>query len=118
MRRTMESIAAERLNKIGKNPGIVSQREDFQSDLRAVTELLTLSAQSPSEDSESEISFFKQRKSLPRPKSESCFPRFSTTGTEINSLRPDSSAIQRSETFFQSVAAGLSAHESNQSSNI
>ena len=112
----MESIAAERLNKIGKNPGIVSQREDLQSDLRAVNELLTLSAQSPSEDSESEISLFKLKKSLPRPKSESCFPRFNTNGTEVNSLRPD--PLQRSETFFQSVAAGLSAHESNHSANI
>jgi hypothetical protein len=30
MRRTMESVAAERLNKIGKNPSIVSTRADFQ----------------------------------------------------------------------------------------
>ncbi|XP_017483037.1 PREDICTED: potassium/sodium hyperpolarization-activated cyclic nucleotide-gated channel 3-like [Rhagoletis zephyria] len=50
MRRTMESIAAERLNKIGKNPSIVCNREDFQSELKAVSELLTLSAQSPSDD--------------------------------------------------------------------
>lgn len=40
MRRTMESIAAERLNKIGKNPSMVSQREDLETDLQAVNELL------------------------------------------------------------------------------
>ena len=45
MRRTMESIAAERLNKIGKNSSIVCPREDYQSELKAVSELLTLSAQ-------------------------------------------------------------------------
>lgn len=79
----MESIAAERLNKIGKNPSIVCPREDFQSELKAVSELLTMSAQSPSEDSESDISIFNKNQSknklklntkLPRPKSESCFP--------------------------------------------
>lgn len=118
MRRTMESIAAERLNKIGKNPSIVCQREDLQSDLRAVSELLTLSAQSPSEDSESEISLFRLKKSLPRPKSESCFPRINQS--EANGLRADSS-LQRSETFFQSVAAGLAAglaaHDSSPAPN-
>ncbi|CAG2100345.1 unnamed protein product [Medioppia subpectinata] len=117
MRRTMESIAAERLNKIGKNPSIVCQREDLQRDLQAVSEFLTLSAQSPSEDSESEISLFRSSKlaemGLKRPKSESCFSRFNTTnGAEVLNLRPDS--LQRSETFFQSVAAGLSAaHDSS-----
>lgn len=30
MRRTMESVAAERLNKIGKNPSIVSNRDELQ----------------------------------------------------------------------------------------
>nr|XP_046912889.1 potassium/sodium hyperpolarization-activated cyclic nucleotide-gated channel 1-like [Dermatophagoides farinae] len=90
MRRTMESIAAERLNKIGKNPSIVCPREDFQSELKAVSELLTMSAQSPSDDSESDVSIFNKNHSknklkaslssskLPRPKSESCFPLMNT----------------------------------------
>ncbi|XP_054160495.1 potassium/sodium hyperpolarization-activated cyclic nucleotide-gated channel 2-like [Oppia nitens] len=117
MRRTMESIAAERLNKIGKNPSIVCPERDLQCDLRAVSELLTLSAQSPSEDSESEISIFRSRQlqeiGLKRPKSESCFSRFTNNGTELNVLRVDPS-LQRSETFFQSVAAGLAAaHEAS-----
>ncbi len=30
MRRTMESVAAERLQKIGKSPSIVSQRAELQ----------------------------------------------------------------------------------------
>jgi hyperpolarization activated cyclic nucleotide-gated potassium channel 2 len=40
MRRTMESVAAERLNKIGKNPSIVSNRENFEEDIHMVNELI------------------------------------------------------------------------------
>ena len=40
MRRTMESVAAERLNKIGKNPSIVSNREDFAEDINMMNELI------------------------------------------------------------------------------
>ncbi|KAK2718797.1 potassium/sodium hyperpolarization-activated cyclic nucleotide-gated channel 3-like isoform X2 [Artemia franciscana] len=40
MRRTMESVAAERLNKIGKNPNMVSTREDFQHDCKTVNALV------------------------------------------------------------------------------
>ena len=36
----MESVAAERLNKIGKNPSIVSNRDDFQDDIHTVNELI------------------------------------------------------------------------------
>ena len=78
MRRTMESIAAERLNKIGKNPSMVSQREDLQTDLKAVNELITLSIMSAQsledEDSdEDKNSMLTIKKALPRPKSETCF---------------------------------------------
>lgn len=73
----MESIAAERLNKIGKNPSLVSQREDLQTDLKAVNELITLStmsAQSLDEDSDSDKNLMLTiKKALPRPKSETCF---------------------------------------------
>jgi hyperpolarization activated cyclic nucleotide-gated potassium channel 2 len=40
MRRTMEIVAAERLNKIGKSPSIVSTRADFEDDIHTVNELL------------------------------------------------------------------------------
>lgn len=43
MRRTMESVAAERLNKIGRNPSIVSTRKDFADDLQAINEIIRLS---------------------------------------------------------------------------
>lgn len=85
MRRTMESIAAERLNKIGKNPSLVSQREDLQIDLEAVNEILTLStayaalhssedhsAPNGTPDYDGAQGLFG-KKALPRPKSESCF---------------------------------------------
>jgi len=48
MRRTMESVAAERLNKIGKNPSIVSQRENFEDDINMVNELIR--QRSPDDD--------------------------------------------------------------------
>ena len=81
----MESIAAERLNKIGKNPSLVSQREDLQSDLKAVSELLTMSIL----DNDSEgcgPDSLEVRKGLPRPKSESCF-RLSLMTDFTSSLR-------------------------------
>lgn len=105
MRRTMESIAAERLNKIGKNPSIVCPREDFQSELKAVSELLT--AQSPSDDSESDISLFNKSKNkssaqLPRPKSESCFPLMG--GINVNGGdKPVPTTVQRKLSFFKSI---------------
>ncbi|XP_013777279.1 potassium/sodium hyperpolarization-activated cyclic nucleotide-gated channel 2-like [Limulus polyphemus] len=99
MRRTMESIAAERLNKIGKNPSMVSQREDLQSDLNTVNAIL-LSHQTPSsEDSgdKNELTIAAALKStIPRPKSESCFPR-------IDFGRFEPSSLPRSETFYQSL---------------
>ena len=42
MRRTLESVAAQRLDKIGKNPCIVSTREDFADDINTVNELILL----------------------------------------------------------------------------
>ncbi|XP_022238497.1 potassium/sodium hyperpolarization-activated cyclic nucleotide-gated channel 2-like [Limulus polyphemus] len=106
MRRTMESVAAERLNKIGKNPNIVSQREDLQNDLKTFNAIL-LSAQTPESDEfaqdEHKVSLGKHDRSIaaalkctiPRPKSESCFPR-------IDFGRTESQTIHRSETFYQS----------------
>ncbi|KAL4227919.1 Potassium/sodium hyperpolarization-activated cyclic nucleotide-gated channel 3 [Mactra antiquata] len=40
MRRTMESVAAERLTKIGKNPSIVSSRADLDEDQRLLNEIV------------------------------------------------------------------------------
>ena len=36
MRRTLESVAAERLDKIGQNPNIISNREDLRKDQEAL----------------------------------------------------------------------------------
>ena len=70
----MESIAAERLNKIGKNPSLVSQREDLQSDLKAVSELITMSIlENDQEGGDASYCDPFEKKGLPRPKSESCF---------------------------------------------
>ncbi|XP_043231625.1 potassium/sodium hyperpolarization-activated cyclic nucleotide-gated channel 3-like isoform X4 [Amphibalanus amphitrite] len=89
MRRTMESVAAERLNKIGKNPSIVSNREDLQSDCRTVNALVSAIAvqepEGPSSEEESEphhnsislhhLSIGRALARLPRPKSENNFAR-------------------------------------------
>ena len=40
MRRTMESVAAERLNKIGKNPSLVSNRAELEDDINTVNEII------------------------------------------------------------------------------
>lgn len=40
MRRTMESVAAERLNKIGKNPHLVSNRETLESDCKTMNAIV------------------------------------------------------------------------------
>lgn len=53
MRRTMESVAAERLSKIGQNPSIVSNRADLKADLSLVKEIVSSVVDSEGE-SESE----------------------------------------------------------------
>jgi len=53
----MESVAAERLNKIGKNPAMLSNREDLEADITTVNELIRSATPNPSsgsEESESE----------------------------------------------------------------
>ena len=53
MRRTMESVAAERLTKIGISKGIVSSRDDFDEDINTVNEIIrqTTPLHSTEEDS-------------------------------------------------------------------
>ena len=55
MRRTMESVAAERLNKIGKNPSIVSNRAELEEDINTVNELIMQTTPMPSSGSEMSI---------------------------------------------------------------
>ncbi|XP_055937887.1 potassium/sodium hyperpolarization-activated cyclic nucleotide-gated channel 2-like [Argiope bruennichi] len=104
MRRTMESIAAERLNKIGKNPSLVSNREDLQTDLKTVS-LLLQSAQSDSDDSNKGAPLtmgghLSVARGMPRPKSESCFPRMDLGFQDTSA--PGS--MHRSETFYQATS--------------
>ncbi|KAL3182158.1 hypothetical protein MRX96_035178 [Rhipicephalus microplus] len=124
MRRTMESIAAERLNKIGKNPDIVCQREDLRVDLSTVTALLR-SAQAANNDDDEEdedadgdakgggrAQGGNRRKyshllgvhrsggtTIPRPKSESCFHRM----FDLASGAAAQTALPRSGTFYESL---------------
>ncbi|CAF4059627.1 unnamed protein product, partial [Rotaria sp. Silwood2] len=52
MRRTMESVAAERLNKLGKNPSIISTRYDLKHDAAALKDMIDrVTPQSSSDES-------------------------------------------------------------------
>ena len=62
MRRTMESVAAERLNKIGKNPSLVSNREGLEDDINIVHEIIMSTTPLPSSSSESSINEEKKTK--------------------------------------------------------
>ncbi|XP_074036756.1 potassium/sodium hyperpolarization-activated cyclic nucleotide-gated channel 2 isoform X5 [Leptinotarsa decemlineata] len=89
MRRTMESVAAERLNKIGKNPNLLAHREeDLGSEsktINAVVNALAAEADHVNMSDESlarlhasdrslqEIGWNLQKLTLPRPKSENNF---------------------------------------------
>ncbi|KYB26550.1 Cyclic nucleotide-gated cation channel subunit A-like Protein [Tribolium castaneum] len=89
MRRTMESVAAERLNKIGKNPNLLAHREeDLGSESKTINAVVNaLAAEADhvnmsdesmarlhsSERSLQELGRTLQRLTLPRPKSENNF---------------------------------------------
>ena len=72
MRRTMESVAAERLTKIGKNPSIVSSRADLDEDQKLLNEIVMESTPvvtSASEDDEnSDDSSCSSRSNKPKKK--------------------------------------------------
>uniref|UniRef100_A0A1I8FXG6 Cyclic nucleotide-binding domain-containing protein n=1 Tax=Macrostomum lignano TaxID=282301 RepID=A0A1I8FXG6_9PLAT len=53
MRRTMESVAAERLSKIGQNPQLVSNRADLKEDLNLVKEIVDQAAAAAAEEADS-----------------------------------------------------------------
>jgi len=52
MRRTMETVAAERLNKIGQDPQMVSTTGDVEADINLVNEIILHATPRPSSDSE------------------------------------------------------------------
>lgn len=52
MRRTMETVAAERLNKIGQDPQMVSTTGDVEADINLVNEIIMQATPRPSSDSE------------------------------------------------------------------
>lgn len=51
MRRTLESVAAERLDKIGHNPNIISNREDLKKDQEALKHIVAKATPNPSNSS-------------------------------------------------------------------
>ncbi|XP_063918988.1 potassium/sodium hyperpolarization-activated cyclic nucleotide-gated channel 2 isoform X5 [Zophobas morio] len=119
MRRTMESVAAERLNKIGKNPNLLAHREeDLGSEsktINAVVNALAAEADHVNMSDESvarlhasdrslqELGRTLQRLTLPRPKSENNFASQDmamTRGGEHNG-RP---SFHKSDTFHKESA--------------
>jgi hypothetical protein len=51
MRRTLESVASERLNKLGKNPSIISTRQDLTIDQEALKDIVRKATPCPSRSS-------------------------------------------------------------------
>ncbi|CAH8848015.1 unnamed protein product [Trichobilharzia szidati] len=107
MRRTMESVAAERLNKIGQNPAIVSNREDLKEDLSLVKEIVS-SAVTPedsssgpeteNEDNQAHLNFkhllkFRKRKQSNRHKLfDNCITKLSQANEEDEALQTQDSS--------------------------
>jgi CRP-like cAMP-binding protein len=60
MRRTLESVAAERLNKLGKNPSIISKREDLKIDQEALKDIVAKSTPIPSRSSSEDNTLHSQ----------------------------------------------------------
>ena len=50
----MESVAAERLNKLGKNPSIISTRHDLKRDAAVLKNMIDRATPQPSSDSSSD----------------------------------------------------------------
>ncbi|KAK6624019.1 Potassium/sodium hyperpolarization-activated cyclic nucleotide-gated channel 2 [Polyplax serrata] len=117
MRRTMESVAAERLNKIGKNPKIVSHREEEEEDMGSESKTINAVVNALAEQaeqvntSEESMEHESSEKSLhelgraslhilnlPRPKSENNF------GAQELGLHPNRSTrpiFHKSDTFHK-----------------
>lgn len=51
MRRTLESVAAERLHILGKNPNIISNRQDLKLDQEALKDIVAQATPNPSRSS-------------------------------------------------------------------
>ncbi|KAG5682818.1 hypothetical protein PVAND_012143 [Polypedilum vanderplanki] len=119
MRKTMETVAAERLNKIGKNPNIMAQKDeaDDTNTISAVVNALAAEAEnhnnsySDDDDSESPKKIHSEmsltelnqslRMSLPRPKSElNVFA--ATQDPQLNRDDFRKSDLQFTETSFRS----------------
>ncbi|XP_050711311.1 potassium/sodium hyperpolarization-activated cyclic nucleotide-gated channel 2-like isoform X2 [Eriocheir sinensis] len=130
MRRTMESVAAERLNKIGKNPSIVSNREDLTNDCKTVNAIVNALASVASTEqcdggTSSEESMMHDGSStkgrhhhhnlldlgsigkalakghLPRPKSENNFALSLDSPSPLNRNRP---SFHKSDTFHKDTS--------------
>ncbi len=56
MRRTIESVAAERLNKLGKNPSIISTRHDLKRDAAVLKDIIDRATPQPSSEEDNQSS--------------------------------------------------------------
>jgi len=122
MRRTMESVAAERLNKIGKNPNLVSHREeDMGSESKTINAVVNALAEQAEHVNTSEESMGNQssdksihklgrnlhelgqalhRLNLPRPKSENNF----ASEEQLPMNRTSRPIFHKSDTFHKDTS--------------
>lgn len=66
MRRTMETVAAERLNKIGQNPLMVSTTSNIEADINMVNEIIRQTTPRPSSSGSDEDDTFRWNSSRRR----------------------------------------------------
>ena len=107
MRRTMESVAAERLTKIGKNPSIVSSRADLDEDQKLLNEIVMESTPvvtSASEDDEnSDDSSGSSKSAKPKKKFKFDFGAKLQKITEERKSRSRENLKDASESKFKSM---------------
>ena len=107
MRRTMESVAAERLTKIGKNPSIVSSRADLDEDQKLLNEIVMESTPvvtSASEDDEnSDDSSGSSKSAKPKKKFKFDFGAKLQKITEERKSRSRENLKDPSESKFKSM---------------
>ena len=111
MRRTMESVAAERLNILGVNPNIISNRQDLKIDQEALKDLVAKSTPNPSRSS-SEEDINQSRTSKVQHKINH------NSNTKLENLSDDESARLRPKSFHSPIRNKIKITKSNLQVNI
>lgn len=102
MRRTLESVAAERLNKLGKNPNIISNRQDLKIDQEALKDIVAKATPNPSRSSSEIEDISSMPLTTNRNKSSSERGGEQTSEDEREHFQNDSQYLKKSNSFSKS----------------